>query len=247
MKRFKKRRSWWINKKKFLLFVTVITMFFCCFLFYYINDRLVSKLAIYAETEMQRLGRLLANKVVVEQIDEDISEEDLFIINKNNDLIQTIDFNTTIVNRFLGVMTSNIETYFRALESGNYELLDLESNNLIDYDSTEGIVFKIPSGLLFDNVFLNNLGPKIPVKFTLTGDIGSRIETKITNYGINNALVETSAEITINMRMLLPFTTKYITIPISIPIIIKLINGTVPSYYFNGLSESSNIFALPIN
>ena len=49
------------------------------------------------------------------------------------------------------------------------------------------------------------------------------------------------------MRMILPFITEYTTVNVSIPIIIKLINGTVPEYYFNGLSESSNVFALPIN
>jgi len=37
---------------------------------------------------------------------------------------------------------------------------------------------------------LSNLGPKIPVKFDLVGEVIINIETKITNYGINNAMME---------------------------------------------------------
>ena len=250
MKRFRSHHKWQISKINFLIITLILVVLCFLLMLSYINDKIVPKLVVYAETEMQKFGRLIANKTVVQEINDTISTDDLFVINKNNDLIQTIDFNPIAVNRLLSIITSSIEKDFMAIEQGNYDTIGLDNNVLVDYngdDLKRGIVFNIPSGIIFDNVFLSNIGPKIPVRFSLIGNIGSRIDTKITNYGINNALVETSVEVDINMRMILPFITKYTTVNASIPIIIKLINGTVPEYYFNGLSESSNVFALPIN
>ena len=250
MKRFKKYHKWHISKFNVILMTLVLLILFFILALSYINQIIVPKLLIYAETEMQKFGRLIANKTVVKEINDTISTDDLFVINKSNDIIQTIDFDPIAVNRLLSIITSSIESDFMAIEQGNYDTIGLDNNVLINYDGDDlkqGIIFNIPSGILFDNVLLSNIGPKIPVRFSLTGDIGSKIETKITNYGINNALVETSAKVDINMRMILPFITEYTTISVSIPIIIKLINGTVPEYYFNGLSDSSNVFALPVN
>ena len=250
MKRFRRYPKCQISKMNLFLITLILLFLLSILTLSYINNKVVPKLITYAETEMQKFGRLIANKTVVKEINDTISTDDLFVINKSNDLIQTIDFNPIAVNRLLSIITSSIERDFMAIEQGNYDVIGLDNNVLINYDGDDlkrGIVFNIPSGIIFDNVFFSNVGPKIPVRFSLTGDIGSRIETKITNYGINNALVETSAKVDINMRMILPFITEYTTVNVSIPIIIKLINGTVPEYYFNGLSESSNVFALPIN
>ena len=71
----------------------------------------------------------------------------------------------------------------------------------------------------------------------------SNIETKITNYGINNAMMEISVNIELSEQVILPFVSKKIVYNVNIPIAIKLIQGTVPNYYFNGLSRNSpNVF-----
>lgn len=247
MRKFKKYNN--INKGNLLLVTFILIIFIVIYLLGFINDRVSPMLVEYAETEMIKFARLIANKTVVKEINDTISTDDLFIISKNNEVIQTIDFNPIAVNRLLSIITSSIESDFNAIASGNYDVIGLDSNVLINYsgdDLKRGIVFKIPSGIVFNNAFLTNLGPKIPVRFSLAGNIGSNIETKITNYGINNALVEANAIVDINMRIVLPFITKYTTIKVTIPIIIKLINGTVPNYYYNGVSSSSSILTLPI-
>ncbi len=231
--------------------ITCFLVILCVFLvFRWASNVLTPKLEVYAETELRRFSTLIINKMIVKEINDTISIEDLFIVSKDsNDSIHTVDFNPIAVNRLLSIITNSIQTDFQDLEQGNYENLNLEDNVLSDFDMDllkRGIVFTIPSGMVFDNPLLSNLGPKIPVRFSLTGDITSTINTKITNYGINNAMVEVNADVTIHERMILPFLTKDIDITVSVPLVMKLIQGTVPNYYFNGIDKNSNIVTVPI-
>lgn len=234
-----------------ILTVTIILIMVCIYLvFHWASSILSPKLESYAELELRKFSTLIINKMIVKEINDTISLEDLFIVSKDSsDSIHTVDFNPIAVNRLLSIITNSIQSDFQNLEQGKYEELNLDDNALIDYDKDllkRGIVFTIPSGLVFNNPLIANLGPKIPVRFSLTGDITSKINTKITNYGINNAMVEVNADVTIRERMILPFLTKDVVITVSVPIVIKLIQGTVPDYYFNGIDKNSNIVTLPI-
>lgn len=244
----------WKNKKINKYTILMITLFFLFlsvfFVFSYINKKITPELESYAEYELKKFNTLIINKMIVKEINDTISLEDLFVITKDNeDSIHTIDFNPIAVNRLLSIITGSIQTDFQNLEQGNYEKLNLQDNVLSSYNKDllkRGIVFTIPSGMVFHNTFLNNLGPKIPVRFSLTGDIVSKVNTKVTNYGINNALLEVNADVTITERMILPFLSKNISTTVTVPIVIKMIQGTVPDYYFNGIDKNSNLVTLPI-
>ena len=100
---------------------------------------------------------------------------------------------------------------------------------------------------MFGNSLLANLGPKIPVRLNLYGDISSEIQTTITNYGINNAMLEASVVMTLEERVILPFVSKQIKIESRIPIAMKLIRGNIPEYYFNGIDNNSPSITVPNN
>lgn len=98
---------------------------------------------------------------------------------------------------------------------------------------------------IFDNPLLSNLGPRIPVRIFMLGSTSSNINTKITNYGINNALIETSIVIDLKLQIVLPYKTEKVSFQNSIPISLKLIQGIVPNYYFNGIDKNSSSFIVP--
>jgi len=152
------------------------------------------------------------------------------IVQNNNGEIQTIDFNPIIVNRFLTKTTGVVTNNLKKLEtSGN------------------GVITEIPMGIITNNVLLSNLGPKVPVKINLVGSVVSNIETKVRNYGINNAMIEIVAKVEVTEEVIIPFQTETIKITNEVPVAIKIINGTVPEYFSNGkLTESSNILSIPI-
>ena len=54
-------------------------------------------------------------------------------------------------------------------------------------------------------------------------------------YGINNSLITVSMEVSVEIQVVLPLTTDYISITNYIPLAIKLIQGKVPIYYGDGI------------
>lgn len=248
-----KRKIRLIPKNKgncFLLFIFLflISLFFT---FRFISKKASPILMDYAEMEITKLSNIIINKAISKQLVENASIDDLFIVTKDNSgEIKTIDFNSVVVNKFLSTTTSSIQLSLKQIEEGNIDLLELPDEILIQYDEKNlkrGIIYEIPSGVIFGNSLLSNLGPKIPIKFSLLGDINSNIKTKITNYGINNALIEVSMQIKVTEKALLPFLSKKIVVENSVPISIKMIEGSIPSYYFNGIDRESTTFSLPTN
>lgn len=203
----------------------------------------------YAQMEARKIASIIINDAVNQKITNDIDVEELFIITRDtNNEVKTIDFNPIIVNQILTETTILVQSNLRYLEQGKVDMLNLMNNALIDYNQDklkQGIIYEIPSGVIFGNSFLANIGPKIPVKFSLVGDIVGYINTNVTDYGINNALIEVNIVLELSEQVILPFVSEKITIDTTIPVALKLIQGSVPNYYLNGLNSPS--FALPIN
>lgn len=229
----------------FILFVSALYVTLS-----YINKSITPTLINYAEVELKRFSNLVINRAVSEVITEDLKVDELLIIGKDNsDEIKTIDFNPIFVNRLLTIITSNVQKNLKNIVKGNLDKVDIIDESFDDYDLEKlknGIIFEIPSGIISKNALLSNLGPKIPVRFNLVGEVISRINTNITNYGINNAMIEISIDIELNEQVILPFISKKIIYNTNIPIAIKLIQGTVPNYYFNGLNKSFQNVLVPV-
>ena len=58
-------------------------------------------------------------------------------------------------------------------------------------------------------------------------------------------MLETNINIEINQLVVLPIATKEMKITSSVPIAMKLVQGTVPNYYFNGIDRNSNTITIP--
>ena len=79
------------------------------------------------------------------------------------------------------------------------------------------------------------IGPKIPIKLKMVGNVTSGITTEVEEYGINNSLITISMEVCVEIQVVLPLTTDYVSITNYIPLAIKLIQGKVPVYYGDGI------------
>ncbi len=241
--RLKKRIKF---KNSILIFILLIISIFLAFRF--INLKINPVLLDYANMEARKLASIIINDAINKNFN-DINVDELFIITKEENEIKSIDFNPIIVNQVLTNTTTLIQTNLKYLEQGKIELLNLNTDALIDYNTDklrQGIIYEIPSGVIFGNSFLANIGPKIPVRFSLVGDIVSYVNTNVKDYGINNALIEVNIVLELSEQLILPFVTDKITIDTSIPVALKLIQGTVPNYYLNGLQNSPAI-TLPIS
>ena len=208
-----------------------------------LNRRVLPKVMNYAEQESYKIGTLIINDAVSKKVVEELNIDDLFIItyDKSGEIV-SIDFNTLIVNEVLTKATHQVELSLKYLETDKLDLIDLPKNITITNDNKNGLLIMIPSGIAFDNVLLANLGPKIPLKLEMIGSVITGINTKVTNYGINNALIELYLNIEVSLNVIMPFISKKETIKTSVPLALKMLNGRVPEYYLNGyLSNPINV------
>lgn len=236
MKKIKLKK---IKHPKLNLFILIIILIFVSIVlvFQYINQKIMPLFLEYAEFQASKIATYVISKAIDEEVSKNLDIEDLFISSKDaNGNIKSIDFNPITINKISNLIKSNIFEYLEDLENGNIE--KIKNTALFSSRINEGIVFEIPSGVVFNNVILANIGPKVPVKLSLTGDILTDIHTKVTDYGINNAVVEIVISVEVYEQVILPFTTKRVTINTDIPIAVKLIQGEIPSYYFNNLKTN---------
>lgn len=146
-------------------------------------------------------------------------DNDLFVIEKSNaNEIKMINYNSYVATQLVNKITHNIQNSFDEMES-------------VFNGHDKYVVDEIPLGVIFDNALLRNFGPKIQIRIDIVGDVLSELETEVKPYGINNALVEVRVKLAANARVILPLTTKEISISNVIPISINIVNGSIPEAY----------------
>jgi sporulation protein YunB len=251
MKKIKLKKRRRIDKINAVIVVIILLFLSIIMTLYFINKKLSPLLLDYAELETAKLANLIINQAVSKEIVNNIDIDKLFSMIQNKEgEIQTIDFNPIIVNNVLNAATTAVQNNLKALEQGNIDLIELNEGTLANYDKNKlkkGIIFEIPLVVVTSNAFLSNLGPRVPVKLNLIGTVASNVDTKISEYGINNALIEVFIKIDVTEKINLPLSSKNTTVSSNIPVAMKIMQGKIPSYYSDGMSQSSPIFTLPNN
>ena len=218
-----------------ILFVLAIIGMFL--IFKYIKNRIMPSLFEYGSLEAKKFSSIIINDAVDKYITDNIDIEKLFIVNsETNGEIKSVDFNTSLINKYLTKATKSIQKSLKYIEEGNIEKVEYQADLLDNYDEKalkNGVIYYLNSGFIFNNPIFANFGAQIPIKISLTGDVISNIQTEVTNYGINNALIKVYVNIKITENLILPFYDKEIEIETKVPIALKLVNGKVPNYYGN--------------
>ena len=240
-----KRRKKKLSILNILVILFVLIIILLVYLFKIFNDKASPQLINYSKIETKRIVSSVINATVLEETYKNSNIENLFITSKNNQgYIENIDFNPKYVNQILVDVYKSVEKNLTYLENGDVEKLNLSNVNISKYNSSKlkkGIIYEIPSGIILNNVILNNIFPKIPVKMNLIGNIFCRLTNDVKSYGINNALITVNVEVEVEVKILLPFVSENTKIIESVPILIKIIEGNVPSYYFGGYLSSPYI------
>ena len=194
-----------------------------------INDKIAPVVMDYSKTEIKRLASTIINRSVNYDLLDNNLMDKLFIVTKNSgEEIITVTLDSNIVNQITDRISDACEDNLRLIEEGKYEALKRKFNIGEEY-------FYVPSGIIFNNSVLSQIGPKIPINLKVIGNVTSGITTEVKEYGINNSLITISVEIQVEMMVILPFSSDYVSITNYVPIAIKLIQGKVPQFYGGGL------------
>ncbi|MEC5424959.1 sporulation protein YunB [Virgibacillus sp. C22-A2] len=159
----------------------------------------------------------------------------------NNGNVARLSWNSSAVNSALRIATERAEYFLYGMNKG--ETLDMDDPDLdpIEYGDTadeladkDPTVVEIPIGQATGSTILANLGPKIPVHFEIVGSIQSDIRHEIQEFGVNAVLFEIFIPVTVNVQIVVPFTTSTAEISTKVFIDSGIIMGEVPDFYSPG-------------
>ena len=224
-----------------ILLLGCLIFFLTLFIYNYYSSNLNDKIIEISEIELKKWTK----KFLSENIGYDllVSNKINSILNINtnrDDEILYVDYNLKKSYAILEEITKEINNKIENLETGyNIDDHHIHSNKY-------GLYLDVPILISSNNVLLANLGPKIIIPISFIGTILTNLKTKITDYGLNNALVEMYVTIEITEELITPVTKKEIIINYDVLIASKVINGRVPEIYGGGIYTKSNAFSIPI-
>ena len=172
------------------------------------------------------------------------SVNNILIVSKNSKgEIITVDYDLEKTYKILTIVSNILKDGINDLENGKIDvkLYDkyLESNK-------NGLVLYIPFLLASNNIFVHNLGPKLPVLVSFNENLLTNIKTKVTNYGFNNALLEIYITVEMQKLIISPISKDEKKFSYDILIGAVVVNGSVPNFYGGKYENTSNILDIPI-
>lgn len=220
------------------------------FSLYIINGRIMPTYLEYAEVQTEKVASYVVSKAInsrtsgvldVNNIIEDLPPG-------TSDMITT-KFNTEIINQVRAETTALVKEYLEQAERG--DLTHLPNLDNIEYDvgrmeAGDGIVFFVPMGQVLNLPILGNLGPAIPIRFHIIGNVHSDVVSEIREFGINNAYVEVGIHLVVNVQIIIPFASKTASLEQHIPVAIGLVRGTVPNIYTGGGDGAQPSIEVPV-
>ena len=193
---------------------------------------------------LNKIGILISPKIInivknnISYYDNVLVEEYLDTKELRSNLV--MDLITLDKNSKEEIVNINIDT------AKSYEILNKISKSLKDNKSSykdiysknkkDNIILRYPIGLASNNILINNLGYRIPLKLELNSNVLTGIKTKVTNYGLNNALIEVYLKVSFTSNVVYFSLDDAIKSEYEVLLASKMIMGRVPEM-FNGYLE----------
>ena len=111
--------------KKKIIFVYLALIIFTILSVSMFGKLIDDKMSDYVTEEVNKVSKILIRKILEDNFWNDITLDDLFVVNKNESgEIDLIDLKTKKVNEVLGKSNSIILYYFNEFDKGNVELIN---------------------------------------------------------------------------------------------------------------------------
>ena len=249
LRKVNKKSIYWKSKNIIpLLFVFVVIS--VALMFYIVNVRLTPIYLEYAEVQSNKIASLVVSKAINSRTADVMDVNDIIEeIPTDQANRVTTKFNTEIINRVQADTIKLVQTHLEQAEEGNLDNLPYLDDIEYDPNAMEdngGIVFFVPLGQATNIPLLGNLGPKIPIRFHVIGNVQSNVVYNFTEFGINNAMVEVSIVLKVNVQVIVPLATKTTSIEQKIPVALGVISGPVPQIYTKGEGGTQPSIEVPI-
>lgn len=206
-----------LKRKYYILITFLISLFLFIIIFSLYSEKLNPKLNDYIDF------------LVKDEIYKKVIKSNNFITNEEVNDILYIDKNK-----------SNEIVYLDYDIDKTYKLLNKYIESL-KKDNSKSKILTVPFFIASDNIIISSLGPKIKFKYEIIDNVKGKIKTKVTDFGVNNALVEMYFELEIGYLVVIPMNKKESVLKTEILISSKIINGKVPTFYGKNIFKESGV------
>lgn len=206
-----------LKRKYYILITFLISLFLFIIIFSLYSKKLNPKLNDYIDF------------LVKDEIYKKVIKSNNFITNEEVNNILYIDKNK-----------SNEIVYLDYDIDKTYKLLNKYIDSL-KKDNSKSKILTVPFFIASDNIIISSLGPKIKFKYEIIDNVKGKIKTKVTDFGVNNALVEMYFELEIGYLVVIPMNKKESVLKTEILISSKIINGKVPTFYGKNIFKESGV------
>lgn len=233
---------------RYIFLMTVILFVFMIFITIWIIDKGISPpLMEIAEQKTVEFATRTINAAV--KSTERISFDDLVDLTiDTNGNVSTLGWNSQAFNRALRTATERAEYFLYQMNNGAELEIDDPDVEPLDADDSVGdlpkrdpTVVEIPIGQATGNTILANLGPKIPVHFEIVGNITSDVVHEVKEFGVNAALIEIYIPVSVQVQIVIPFSTTIADVSTRVFIDSRVIMGDVPQFFSHGEGNSPSI------
>ena len=215
--------------KNKITIIIAFTMIITFLLVSYISSKISDAIILVSDKMVETENDLTFKEAFAKKSDSGVDTDKLIeIIRNKNDEIVEVDFKVIECEKMLLTVIGEI----------NKEAAKLTS---------DGYLLNIPLGYITKSPILVNLGPKIPVKIVTTDVVLGDVQTKITEFGINSAMLELYLNFEIKYNATLPLEKQTKVLKYRALVASKVINGKVPDFYNGTFNKKSDTFNLPIN
>ena len=206
-----------LKRKYYILITFLISLFLFIIIFSLYSKKLNPKLNDYIDF------------LVKDEIYKKVIKSNNFITNEEVNDILYIDKND-----------SNEIVYLDYNMDKTYKLLNKYIESL-KKDNSKSKILTVPFFIASDNIIISSLGPKVKFKYEIMNNVKGKIKTKVTDFGVNNALLEMYFELEIGYLVVIPMNKKESVLKTEILISSKVINGKVPTFYGKNIFKESSI------
>lgn len=206
-----------LKRKYYILITFLISLFLFIIIFSLYSKKLNPKLNDYIDF------------LVKDEIYKKVIKSNNFITNEELNDILYIDKND-----------SNEIVYLDYNMDKTYKLLNKYIDSL-KKDNSKSKILTVPFFIASDNIIISSLGPKVKFKYEIMNNVKGKIKTKVTDFGVNNALVEMYFELEIGYLVVIPMNKKESVLKTEILISSKVINGKVPTFYGKNIFKESSV------
>lgn len=193
----------------FLFLIIIIISFSLMFIGGYFSERV----DVYMKSKSENYCANLVSDLLKEEVINIIDTDKIVRVNyKSENVVSSISVDTKMVNAFL--------------KSVNEKLVE-------SVDNIENANISIPMGIILGDTLFGNIGPNFDIDIVMLSSFKADVYTSLKEYGINSSLFELYVSVSFTINTMIPLNSDLSEINVSVPLVIEIINGEVPRYYYN--------------